>query len=102
LSSTPQGDLQIDDSLLEDDDDDGDVDADADQALKSLNLRAIKSGVLREYSKGVLEEIKTMISTRVTLSATPKAHFGYLMILCLLCMHPLLLILGSHLWSCII
>jgi hypothetical protein len=63
LSSTPQGDLQIDDSLLEDDDD-GDVDADADQALKESEAEAIKSGVLREYSKGVLEEIKTQISTR--------------------------------------
>lgn len=54
------GDKLIDDSLVESEDD---MDADADQTLKESEADAVKAGVLQEYLKGVLEQIKTEIKT---------------------------------------
>jgi hypothetical protein len=61
LSSTPHedsGNAQIDDSLLDDEDD---ADVDADQTLKESEAETVKTGVLQEYLKEVLERIKGQI-----------------------------------------
>jgi hypothetical protein len=63
LLSTPyedSGDAQIDDSLSDDEDD---VEVDADQTLKESEAETVKTGVLQEYLKEVLEHIKGQILT---------------------------------------
>ena len=57
----PQGEFQIEDSLVDDDDDDDDTKVDAEKAQIESEADTVKSGVLKEYLKGVLESIKFQI-----------------------------------------
>jgi hypothetical protein len=57
----PLGEFQIEDSLVDDDDDDDDAEVDAEKAEIESEADTVKSGVLKEYLKGVLESVKFQI-----------------------------------------
>ena len=54
----PQGEFQVEDSLVDDDDD---TEVDTEKAQVESEADTVKSGVLKEYLKGVLESIKFQI-----------------------------------------
>ena len=54
----PQGEFQVEDSLVDDDDD---TEVDAEKAQVESEADTVTSGVLKKYLKGVLESIKFYI-----------------------------------------